>query len=313
MAYSEPSSVDDAMSAQCAIDYELAGRLPSQTFQDLRSASKARRRHRANLEKYYSYRHVNAGQLGRAHHQLPTSIFEPQPLPSDAPTATMTKQTLYREAQRYPRPPTYHRCHPDFTRGPVTSRKARRKYERRHAVQRLNDDVGNSRDPSFVAYVVGHGDGRHVDLHVFRRCDYCWAEYEHWYVDDEMFDGNGDAVGEWEDSWEVAFGHVEFGRKRGFAGRGKVGALFLMGTQEWRKWPERRSDEGWYEYREDDENWEDDERREDHNVETADDEWERYSWVDLDMPQRRDEQPDSDWEVLSSGSSWSQVSGQNSM
>ena len=94
-----------------AINYELAGRNDAMhSFRDLRSPSKARKRHRERNEKYWSFRAVKAGPLGKAHHMSnqPSGTWYTTLLP-DAPRATMTKQQLYRDAQTYPRPPKLHR------------------------------------------------------------------------------------------------------------------------------------------------------------------------------------------------------------
>lgn len=295
---------DEDMSMDTAVGYELAGRLPSQTFKDLRSGSKARRRQRTVREKYWSYRTVNAGQIGRQHHEFAWA--------ADAPTVTMTKEDLYREAQRPPRPPAVHRRPRHYARWPKTPRKDRARRERRHAAQQLLSDVEDCLDPWFMAYVTGTASrSQDLDDHIFRGCDFCWAELNDWYVDDEMFDCNGGAVGQLSQRWEMEIGDVQVGHKFGFAGRSKAGALFLMGEEDWRCFvpiPRIRREE-W----EDSEcNWEND--RPDEVVSKDDGEFrndtlsEMSDWTDLLLESECCATMEDQWDDLSSCSSWSYVS-----
>ncbi|KAK3717181.1 hypothetical protein LTR37_005890 [Vermiconidia calcicola] len=103
-----PPSVSDG------IAYELAGRQsPSHTFRDMRSARRARRRLYTEKDKYFGFKGVKRGQLGREHYKpssAPNVYGFPTPLP-EAETAIMTKQMLYNDAQYYPKPPRYHYSH----------------------------------------------------------------------------------------------------------------------------------------------------------------------------------------------------------
>ena len=114
---------EDFPSSNTATAYSLAGRGDaSHTFRDLRSAGRARRRLYKEREKYYGYRGVNRGQLGQQHYTPDFCLFSccgpnthghgyANPLPESNKTK-MTKRLLYRDAQEYPRPPTYHRSNP---------------------------------------------------------------------------------------------------------------------------------------------------------------------------------------------------------
>ena len=130
------------------VDHELAGRRdPSHTFKDLRSARKARRRARADLKKYFSYKGVNRGQLDQEHyvpHHYPgwgrhgyVDLLDDQ-----SETAPMTKQMLYREAQEHPRPPQIRRSRaqraPDYS---ITCKAERQQEERRHLQTWATDDA----------------------------------------------------------------------------------------------------------------------------------------------------------------------------
>lgn len=99
-----------------------AGRISSHTFRDLRSASRARKRETAKQKKYYHFRGLSPSDL-YAPHYIPlcaTSSCPTQGTPDDcwllvfpadlstAPVRTFTKREFYEEAQRWPRPPTYH-------------------------------------------------------------------------------------------------------------------------------------------------------------------------------------------------------------
>jgi hypothetical protein len=106
------ADVDESefVSTYNAANYELASRPSDNEFFDLRSGSKARKRYRGQLVKYYGYRGVNAGQLNKLHYALPTLYDwrDSRPLP-ETETKLMTKKMLFQEAQNWPRPPKYHR------------------------------------------------------------------------------------------------------------------------------------------------------------------------------------------------------------
>jgi hypothetical protein len=87
----------------------------SLTHKDLRSPSVPAHRDAERNFKYYNWKFVKPGQLGTPHYvsdcKHPFSIF-----PADLKTAgvvTLDKRNLYREAQQWPRPPTYSRSIPD--------------------------------------------------------------------------------------------------------------------------------------------------------------------------------------------------------
>ncbi|TKA77210.1 hypothetical protein B0A55_02587 [Friedmanniomyces simplex] len=135
----EPTPMSRYEAANCT----LAGRSPSTTFLDLRSAARARKRHRTHLTKYYSYKAVKPGQLhaeslwlGRHHERFwfpwlyPTD-GNPDPAVLEGEIVAMTKKMLFDEAQRWPRPPTYHRKCPDKRRGMISNSRFRRKQERK--------------------------------------------------------------------------------------------------------------------------------------------------------------------------------------
>ncbi|KAK5681225.1 hypothetical protein LTS10_006987 [Elasticomyces elasticus] len=136
-----------------AANYALAGREPGNSFRDVRSAARGRKRHRDRLSKYYSFKHVNPGQLGADHQELgglnckgcntwpdhmnghaAPDVFEVRVL-------RMTRKALYDEAQCYPRPPVLHKRSADKTRGTVRAtlfqRKKLRKMQHRD-VEALN-------------------------------------------------------------------------------------------------------------------------------------------------------------------------------
>ena len=91
-------------------DHDLNARDRAHVYTDFRSPRKARKRQRADREKYYSYRGVNRGQLGKEHYK-PDKWFGYTIVLQEAETTTMTKRDLYELAQEYPRPPKYHRSH----------------------------------------------------------------------------------------------------------------------------------------------------------------------------------------------------------
>lgn len=96
------------------IDYELAGRQDDNTFRDLRSATKARKRKQFERSKYYGYKHVKPGQVNALHHTFEDEFTCCRTLcdcceVASPPLTTMSKKQLYIEAQQWPRPPVYHR------------------------------------------------------------------------------------------------------------------------------------------------------------------------------------------------------------
>lgn len=174
--------------------------------------------------------------------------------------------------------------------------------ERRHARQVLEEGLDEAGDAMHMACVTGTADDeRDLDDHIFRRCDVCWPELSNYYMDFEMFDCNGEVVGQWDDRWEM-------GVEKGSAGRAKVGADFLQGVEDVRNWS--RPQFGWCGWwNGDDEDWEVDEDQGGEDGREDDREDEVWSWADLGS--LREEVPgvEGEWEMLSSCSSWSDVSG----
>ncbi|KAI4190771.1 MAG: hypothetical protein LQ346_004860 [Caloplaca aetnensis] len=106
---------------------------------DLRAASTISRRARAREEKYYGFRYIKPGQLHQPHYRL----LDPNNQPSTSqsclflsqsthqnttPIEYFTPRRLYEEAQKWPRPPTYHRRHKDKLdkRGAITAYETRK-------------------------------------------------------------------------------------------------------------------------------------------------------------------------------------------
>ncbi|KAK4610607.1 hypothetical protein CLAFUW4_14162 [Fulvia fulva] len=114
----------------------MAGRAVENTFRDLRSASKARKRKRKASRKYYGWKYIKTGQLNAPHldmehHDAFRPLWE-SALPAEAETITMTKAVMYRQAQRWPRPPTYHRQSKEKEIWPWSFRIERRRELQKH-------------------------------------------------------------------------------------------------------------------------------------------------------------------------------------
>ncbi|KAL8916797.1 MAG: hypothetical protein Q9208_008336 [Pyrenodesmia sp. 3 TL-2023] len=91
---------------------------------DLRAASTTSKRARTRAEKYYHFRYIKAGQLHQPHYRLldpnnhpftpDSGLFLSQNTHENmTPIEYFTPRRLYKEAQCWPRPPTYHRRHKD--------------------------------------------------------------------------------------------------------------------------------------------------------------------------------------------------------
>ena len=99
---------------------------------DLRAASTISRRACTRAEKYYSFRFIKPGQLHQPHYRLVDSqdhalrsgpynnplnhagLFLSQSTHANStPIEHLTPRDLYKEAQCWPRPPTYHHRHSD--------------------------------------------------------------------------------------------------------------------------------------------------------------------------------------------------------
>lgn len=307
--------------------YDLAGRDPSNTFRDLRSTSRAHRRHRREMDQYWHYRTVKTGQVGLSHIEdlalrafcrhrqstLPISADGDQPV-------IMTRTELWREAQRW-RPPRPHRRPKWEDTGPPRCTRSAPRRTKRHARSFLEEDVVEARDPWFMAYVTGRPrDADEREEHVFRRCDVCWPELGSDWVRDEMLDASGEAVGQLGQRWEVEVWEMEGSMRYGFAGRAEAGALFLMGEEDWtgrmsNPWL-AEADEDSYE-----DGWESDGWLWEESGETVDagrdhspaDEMHvdtvsmAPSWQDLRVS-RGGQSGSDDWDVLSLSSSWSCLS-----
>ena len=194
------------------IDYEIAGRREiSQTFKDLRSGNKARRRLREEKEKYYHYKGVNRGQIGKQHYvpdQSSGSWRTHTHLLEDAETTIMTKSLLYREAQHYPRPPTYHRnTYRRQSHWVKTCAAEKRREERRLLPKWILDDVTLAKECEFQFLV--HGLPRMIcfcdtpSCRVCEKPDESFKEYEYpvglemrewweWYQHEESWEFNYD-------------------------------------------------------------------------------------------------------------------------
>ena len=163
---------------------ELAGRGDhSHVFSDLRSPSLARQRDRSAREKYYGFRYVKRGELGSegvvegtcscnccgveeeeeedyddddkksegSTRSCSTERPPPQPTtatahapPPPPNSEEIDKQTLYRLAQLYPRPPKNHHRHIDKVIAPLSQRVDRRREERKHQKAILRDELEDS-------------------------------------------------------------------------------------------------------------------------------------------------------------------------
>jgi hypothetical protein len=160
---------------------ELAGRGDhSHVFSDLRSPSLARQRDRSAREKYYGFRYVKRGELGsegvvegtcscpccgvdeegedehddqsddkksQGSTRSCSTERPPQPTTANSPppqpptTEEIDKQSLYRLAQLYPRPPKNHHRHIDKVIAPLSQRVDRRREERKHQKAILRDEI----------------------------------------------------------------------------------------------------------------------------------------------------------------------------
>ncbi|KAK4569917.1 hypothetical protein LTR86_002886 [Recurvomyces mirabilis] len=143
-----------------AVNYELAGRDIANTFFDLRSGAKARHRHEDRLDRYWSFRAVNSGQVGRTHYtsQEPNGsrfILDFYCPLQESHTVKMTKQTLHQEAQNWPRPPKNHHRHSDKNRDILSPRRALRVKNKKHAYNDQQDYHENEFDSTYQYYACG--------------------------------------------------------------------------------------------------------------------------------------------------------------
>ncbi|KAK4889384.1 hypothetical protein LTR27_011830 [Elasticomyces elasticus] len=153
-----------------AANYALAGREPGNSFRDVRSAARGRKRQRNRLSKYYSFKHVNSGQLGADHqvldginckgcntwpdhmngHAAP-DVFEVRVL-------RMTQKGLYDEAQCYPRPPVLHKRSADKIRGIVRNTRLQRKKLKKMQHRDVEDLNFEGREEGLQYFTTGNLD-----------------------------------------------------------------------------------------------------------------------------------------------------------
>ncbi|KAK5702509.1 hypothetical protein LTR17_022257 [Elasticomyces elasticus] len=166
----EPEFENGPESHYNAANYALAGREPGNSFRDIRSAARGRKRQRDRLNKYYSFKHVNPGQLGADHqvldglnckgcntwpenmngHAAP-DVFEVRVL-------RMTRKALYDEAQCYPRPPVLHKRSTDKTRGTVRATRFQRKKLKKMQHRDVEDLNFEGRDEGLQYFTTGNLD-----------------------------------------------------------------------------------------------------------------------------------------------------------
>ncbi|GIZ48563.1 hypothetical protein CKM354_001161700 [Cercospora kikuchii] len=179
--------------------YATAGRNPTTPFQDLRSPSKAHNRTRKHSEKYYGHRHIKLGQLNQPHWDtwpptkyikitLPAYTVMPNaesPLQHEIKPTIMTKKQLYIEAQRWPRPPKYHRNRVDRDRWPFASHPDKDHLVKKHIRQiREQDEIEMFWDEEMIEEMVGreHED-REVDPRVENWCVCVWKGCKEYCVE----------------------------------------------------------------------------------------------------------------------------------
>lgn len=168
---------DDEIDRKQAINYELCGKRDDNSFSDLRSASKARKRRRREQEKYYSWRRVKPGWLGAQVNGICELAGNGCYCLGSALTRdnfTVTKKMMFEEAQGYPRPPTYHRSsrkdHLRAWHSRIERAKREGKHRRCHLFDSLNDhddddkhtdmidSAGFHRGDDFMAFLNDHWD-----------------------------------------------------------------------------------------------------------------------------------------------------------
>ncbi|KAK5722568.1 hypothetical protein LTR15_005799 [Elasticomyces elasticus] len=153
-----------------AANYALAGREPGNTFRDVRSAARGRKRQRDRLSKYYSFKHVNPGQLGADHQVLSglnckgCNTWPDHMNGHGAPDAfevrvyRMTRKVLYDEAQCYPRPPTLHKRSADKARGIVRNTRLQRKKLKKMQHRDVEDLNFEGREEGLQYFTTGNLD-----------------------------------------------------------------------------------------------------------------------------------------------------------
>jgi hypothetical protein len=121
---------------------ELCGRGDhDHTFQDLRSASRARKRDKTTRQKYYNFKHVDRGDFEALHRQSVDTYNADYATLPEANKIITTKSELYRQAQLPPRPPKYHRRHIDKIYGTISHRVDIRREDRKHNKAMMKDHL----------------------------------------------------------------------------------------------------------------------------------------------------------------------------
>ncbi|PPJ53820.1 hypothetical protein CBER1_03289 [Cercospora berteroae] len=180
--------------------YTTAGRNPTTPFRDLRSPSKAHNRTRKHSSKYYAHRHIKPGQLNAPHwdtwppHKY-NVFFEPgctmrvpnntSILQCETNPTIMTKKQLYIVAQRWPRPPKYHRNGVDRDRWPFASHPDKDHLVNKHIRQiREQDEIEMIWDEEMIEEMVGreHED-REVDPRIENWCVCVWKGWKEYCVE----------------------------------------------------------------------------------------------------------------------------------
>ncbi|KAK5694159.1 hypothetical protein LTR97_009780 [Elasticomyces elasticus] len=151
-----------------AANYALAGREPGNSFRDLRSAARGRKRQRDRLSKYYSFKHVNPGQLGADHQVLDGLNYKGcntwpdhmnghgAPDVFEVRVLRMTRKALYDEAQCYPRPPVLHKRSTDKTRGIVRTTRLQRKKLKKMQHRDVEDLNFEGREEGLQYFTTGN-------------------------------------------------------------------------------------------------------------------------------------------------------------
>ncbi|KAI5363938.1 hypothetical protein Slin15195_G095930 [Septoria linicola] len=243
--------------------YATAGRPYENTFKDLRSASRARKRDLKHRQKYYNHRHIKRGQLNQSH--LDTLgegrlIFQSK-LPHEAEVVIMNKKLLFTEAQKYPRPPTYHRRAHAKDRWPwtfsFTNRQKLRKYAHRNLEIALSERY-DTWDVDERTKVLGYAHSLDTPAiyndrwREFKRSDWCEVCNLHWsrcyaldvFEVDQIaqisFESDALVKGGWKLRWTEGGRDVDeiFGTNRG-------DAVLLHGKLDW----DPRKDPEWFDDR----------------------------------------------------------------
>lgn len=243
--------------------YATAGRPFENTFKDLRSASRARKRDLKHRQKYYNHRHIKRGQLNQPH--LDTlgegRLTFQSKLPHEAEIVIMNKKLLFTEAQKYPRPPTYHRRGHSKDRWPWTFSFTHRQKLRKHAHRNLETALSERYDTWDVdecIEVLGYAHSLDAPAiynerwREFKRSDWCEVCNLHWsrcyaldvFEVDQIvqitFESDASVKGGWKLRW------TEGGRDVDSVSASNRGdAVLLYGKLDW----DPRKDPEWFDDR----------------------------------------------------------------